>query len=162
MKDGFIFWQQELRVGGPCDANAVAARIRSLISITGPSVSERLIGEMDGDGIRVWRTAPMTPAGDVVEFRGVLRAEDDGSVIEGSVGYSVRTKIQFVGCLALGLFLTGAGLIHWLRESTRGMDLAGLGLIVTVVMLVWIYSSRKLTWKQVAFIEDQLARSVAA
>lgn len=162
MKDGFIFWKQELRVSGPCDANAAAGRIRSLIFTTGLTVNERLVGAMDGDGIRVWRTAPLAQAGDVVEFRGVLRAEGDGSVIEGSVGYSLRTKFQFVGCLALGLFLTGAGLFHWLRESTPGMELAGVGLIVSVATLLWIYSSRKLTWKQVAFIEDQLARSVAA
>jgi len=161
MKDGFIFWQQELRVSGPCEAGVVAGRIRSLTSKIGLTVNERLVGEMDGDGIRVWRTAPFAKAGDVVEFRGVLRADGDGSVIEGSVGYNLRTKVQFVGCLVLGLFLTGAGLIHWLRESTRGLDLAGVGLIVTVTILLWIYSSRKLTWKQVAFIEDQLARSVA-
>ena len=162
MKEEFIFWKQELRVSGPCDAHAVAGRIRSLISVGGLTVKERLIGAMDGDSIRVWRTAPLAQAGDVVEFRGVLRAEGDGSAIEGSVEYNLRTKIQFVGCLALGLFLTVAGLIQRLRDLTPGMGLAGVGLIITVATLLWIYSSRKLTWKQVAFIEDQLARSVAA
>ena len=161
MKGGFIFWKQALRVSGPCDVNAVAGRLRSLISTTGLIVKEQLVGAMDGDSIRVWRTAPFAQSGDVVEFRGVLRADGDGSAIEGNVEYNLRTKVQFVGCLVLGLFLTGAGLIHRLRESTQGMDLAGVGLIVTLTILVWIYSSRQLTWKQVAFIEDQLARSVA-
>jgi hypothetical protein len=36
----------------------------------------------------------------VVEFRGALRADDDGSVIEGSVGYNLSTRLQFVGSLA--------------------------------------------------------------
>jgi hypothetical protein len=162
MKEGFIFWKQNLRVSGPCGSGAVAERIRSLISVSGLTVNERLVGAMGGDSIRVWRTAPLAQAGDVVEFRGVLRADGGGSVIEGTVGYNLRTKFQFVGCLVLGLFLIAVGLIHWLRELTPGMELAGVGLIVTVATLLWIYSSRKLTWKQVAFIEDQLARSVAA
>ncbi len=162
MKEGFIFWKQDLRISGPCDPGTVALRIRSVTSIRGLNVKERLIGTMDGDGIRVWRTAPLAHGGDVVEFRGKLRADGDGSVIEGSVGYNLRTKSQFFGCLVLGLFLIAAGLLHWLGDSTQGLDLAGLGLIATVAMLVWIYSSRKLAWKQVAFIKDELARSVAA
>ena len=162
MKEGFIFWKQDLRVSGPCDPASVALRIRSLISVSGLTVNERLIGAMDGDSIRVWRTAPLAQAGDVVEFRGVLRADGDGSVIEGSVGYNRRTKIQFFGCLVLGLFLIAVGLYHWLRDLTPGLDLAGVGLIIAVATLLWIYSSRKLTWKQVAFIEDELTRSVAA
>ena len=162
MKEGFIFWKQELRVSGPCDPRAVAERISSLISVGGLTVKERLIGEIDGDSVRVWRTAPLAQAGDVVEFRGVLRAQGDGSAIDGTVGYNLRTKFQFVGCLVLGLFLTAVGLFHWLRDLTPGIELVGVGLIITVATLLWIYSSRKLTWKQVAFIEDQLARSVAA
>ncbi len=162
MKEEFIFWKQELRVSGPCDPRAVAGRIRSLISVGGLTVKERLIGVMDGDHVRVWRTAPLAQAGDVVEFRGVLRAEGDGSAIDGTVGYNLRTKFQFVGCLVLGLFLTAVGLFHWLEDLSPGLELVGVGLIITVATLLWIYSSRKLTWKQVAFIEDQLARSVAA
>lgn len=162
MKEEFIFWKQELRVSGPCDPRAVAGRIRSLISVGGLTVKERLIGVMDGDHVRVWRTAPLAQAGDVVEFRGVLRAEGDGSAIDGTVGYNLRTKFQFVGCLVLGLFLTAVGLFHWLGDLSPGLELVGVGLIITVATLLWIYSSRKLTWKQVAFIEDQLARSVAA
>jgi hypothetical protein len=162
MKEGFIFWQQELRVSGPCDPRTVAERIRSLLSVGGLTATERLIGAMDGDHVRVWRTAPVAMTGDVVEFRGVLRAEGDGCAIEGTVGYSLRTKFQFAGCLALASFLTATGLFHWLRDLSSGIELAGIGLILTLVMLVWIYSSRELAWKQVAFIEDQLARSVAA
>ena len=162
MKEEFIFWKQELRVSGPCDPRAVAGRIRSLISVGGLTVKERLIGAMDGDHVRVWRTAPLAQAGDVVEFQGVLRAEGDGSAIDGTVGYNLRTKFQFVGCLVLGLFLTAVGLFHWLEDLSPGLELVGVGLIITVATLLWIYSSRKLTWKQVAFIEDQLARSVAA
>ena len=162
MKQGFIFWKQKLRVSGPCDAGGVAERIHSLISVGGLTAAERLVGTMDGDGIRVWRLTPLAMTSDVVEFQGVLRAEGDGCAIEGTVGYNLRTKFQFVGCLALASFLTAAGLFHWLRDLPSGIEVAGIGLILTLVMLVWIYSSRKLAWKQVAFIEDQLARSVAA
>ncbi len=162
MKHGFIFWKQGLRVSGSCDPGVAAGRIRSLISLTGLTVAERLVGGVDGDSIRVWRSAPLANAGDVVEFRGVLRADGDGSVIEGTVAYNLRARVQFVGCIVLGLFLTVAGLIQWSRDLTPGTDLAGVGLIITVATLLWVYSSRKLVWKQVAFIEDQLARSVAA
>ena len=162
MKAGLIFWQQDLRVTGPCDPRDVASRIRSLITISGLKLNERLVGAMDGDSIRVWRSVPFAQAGDVVEFRGVLRADGDGSVIEGSLGYSLRTKIQFLGFLVLGILLTGVGLLHWLRDLSPGMELAGVGAFVSVATLAWIYSSRKLAWKQIAFIEDQLARSVAA
>ena len=162
MREGFILWQQDLRVSGPCDPRAVAVRIQSLTTISGLTAKERLIGAIDGDSIRVWRTAPLAQAGDVVEFRGVLRADGDGSVIEGSVGYNLRSKVQFFGCLLIGLSLTAVGLLHWLRDSTSGLDLASTGLFIAVVTLVWIYSSRQLTWIQIAFIEDQLARSVAA
>ncbi len=50
----------------------------------------------------------------------------------------------------------------WRTVVAAARWVAGIGLILTLVMLVWIYSSRELAWKQVAFIEDQLARSVAA
>lgn len=162
MNRGFIFWKQELRVSGPCDVGAVAGRIRSLVTVSGVTINERLVGTVDSDRIRVWRTAPFAQAGDVVEFRGVLRADGDGSAIEGSVGYNLRTKVQFLGCLVFGLFLAGVGLLNWLRELAPGMELAGVGAVVTVATLLWIYSSKKLTWKQVAFIEDQLARAVSA
>lgn len=160
MKQGFIFWRQALHVSGSRDPAAVAGKIRSLITVSGVTINERLVGAMDGDSIRVWRTAPLAQAGDVVEFRGVLRAEGDGSVIEGSVEYNLRTKLQFIGCLVLGLFLAAAGLLNWVRELEPGIELAGVGGIVTVATLAWIYSSKKLVWKQIAFIEDQLARAV--
>lgn len=116
---------------------------------------------MDGESIRVWRTAPFALGGDAVEFRGVLRADGDGSVIEGSVAFKLRTRLQFLGFLALGLLLTGVGLLRWLRDLSPGLELAGIGAFVTVATLAWIYSSGQLAWKQIAFIEDQLARTVA-
>ncbi|NIP46142.1 MAG: hypothetical protein GWN21_07240 [Gammaproteobacteria bacterium] len=162
MERGFIFWKQDLRVSGSRDVGSVAGRIRSLITVSGITINERLIGAIEGDSIRVWRTAPLAQAGDIVEFRGVLRTQGDESVIEGSVAYNLRTKFQFVGCLVLGLFLTLIGLVNWMRDLTPGMKLAAVGAIVTVATLLWIYSSRRLVWKQIAFIEEQLAKAVAA
>lgn len=162
MENGFIFWKQALRVSGSSDLATVAVRIRSLITVSGVTINERLMGAMEGETIRVWRTAPLAQAGDVVEFRGVLREEGDGSVIQGSVGYNLRTKFQFVGCIVLGLFLTLVGVINWMRDLTPGVELAGVGAVVTVATLLWIYSSRRLVWKQIAFIEEQLAKAVAA
>ena len=158
MELGFIFWKQALRVSGPSDLAAVTVRIRSLITVSGVTVNERLMGAMEGETIRVWRTAPLAQAGDIVEFRGVLRAEAEGSVIEGSVAYNLRTKFQFVGCLVLGLFLALVGVINWMRDLTPGTELAAVGAVVTVATLLWIYSSRRLVWKQIAFIEEQLGR----
>ena len=161
MERGFIFWRKDLRVSGSCDPAAVAGRIQSLITVSGITVSERLMGVMEGDGIRVWRTAPLAQMGDIVEFRGVLRADGDGSVIEGSVAYNLRSRLQFIGCLVLGLLLAGVGLLNWLQDAAPGKELAGVGGIVTLATLAWIYSSRNLMWKQIAFIEEQLAKAVA-
>ena len=160
MEDGFVFWQQPLRVSGPCDARSAAAKIRTLVTVSGIALNERLVGVMDGERLRVWRNAPLAQAGDVVEFRGVLRAEGDGSVIEGAVGYNPRTRIQFVGFLGLGVFLAGVGLLEWLRDPAGGLGLAGIGAAVTLGTLAWIYSSRKLAWKQIAFIEAQLTQAL--
>ena len=148
-------------MSGPRDPGDVAGRIRSLITVSGVSINERLVGVMDGDDLRVWRTAPLAQAGDIVEFRGILRADGDGSVIEGCVAYNLRTKFQFVGCLVLGVLLAGIGLLNWLRETAPGMELAGVGGIVTIATLAWIYASRKLVWKQIAFIEEQLVKAAA-
>ena len=119
------------------------------------------MGVVEGDSMRVWRSAPLAQLGDIVEFRGVLRAEGEGSVIEGSVAYNLRSKLQFAGCLVLGLFLAGVGVLNWLQNLAPGKELAGVGAIVTIATLAWIYSSRKLVWKQIAFIEEQLAQAVA-
>lgn len=161
MERGFIFWRQDLRVTGPAGVGDVAQRIRALITVSGVSVNERLIGAMESDRIRVWRTAPLAQAGDVVEFRGTLRAEGDGSVIEGRLEYNLRTKVQFVGCLALGVLLTLAGLYHWMRDLSRGEEITAVGAVITVATVLWIYSSRKLVWKQIAFIEDELTRALS-
>lgn len=160
MKDRFIFWQEHLRVNGPCNSVAAALNVRSLVTVSGIAISERLVGSIDGDTLRVWRNAPLAQAGDVVEFRGVLRADGKGSVIEGFVGYSLRTKSQFVGCLVLGVLLTAAGLFEWTRAAGGGPGLAGIGAVVTLATLAWIYSSRKLAWKQIAFIEEQLNKAL--
>ena len=132
-----------------------------MVTISGISISERLMGVVEGDGIRVWRTAPLAQMGDIVEFRGVLRAEGEGTVIEGSVAYNLRSQLQFAGCLVLGLCLAGVGLFNGMQELAPGKELAGVGGIVTIATLAWIYSSRKLVWKQIAFIEEQLTKAVA-
>ena len=160
MLGDLVFWEKDLQVAGSRGVGDVAERIRALITVSGVSVKERLIGSLDGERLHVWRTAPMAQAGDVAEFRGTLRAEGKGSVIEGSVAYNLRTKIQFIGCLVLGILLTLAGLVHWLQDLDQGREITGVGGFVTAATLLWIYSSRKLVWKQIAFIEDELRRAV--
>ena len=158
--EGFIFWKEDLQVEGSSDVGDVAERFCALVTVSGGSVKERRMGSIDGGRIHVWRRAPLAQAGDVVEFRGVLRSEGDGSVIEGRVEYNLRTKAQFVGCLVLGILLTTAGLYHWMGNLSRGEEITAVGAFITLATLVWIYSSRKLVWKQIAFIEDELARAL--
>lgn len=161
MEGGFIFWNQPLRVSGPRGVADAAGTIRSLVEVSGILLGERLMGSLEGDRVHVWRTSPLARAGDVVEFRGTLRAEGDGSVIEGQVGFNLRTRVQFVGCLVLGLLILGVGAVHWLRDATAGEQVVVVGAFITVATLVWIYSSRQLAWKQIAFIEGELARAVS-
>ncbi len=60
----------------------------------------------------------------------------------------------------MGLFIAGTGAVHWLQDLPQGRELAAVGAFVTGATLLWIYSSRKLAWKQIAFIEHELGRAV--
>ena len=67
-------------------ASALSANVRSQVDerqasegaerqqwvVNAPIVKEQLVGAMDGDSIKVWRTAPLAQVGDVVEFRGAF------------------------------------------------------------------------------------------
>lgn len=160
MSDGFIFWRRPLRVAGPQSQQDALARLRVLTQGRRFGVGTRLIGHIAGPdsapSIRLWRKGLLAAAGDVIEFRGTLRADGEGSAFEGELCYAFGTKFQFVGLLIMGAVLLFAGAVRELEGAGRDQGMLGIGLVVAVVAAVWIYSSSRTRDDQMRFIEEHL------
>ncbi|HUJ87446.1 MAG TPA: hypothetical protein VLX30_11405 [Burkholderiales bacterium] len=160
MSDGFIFWRRPLRVAGPRPPQEALARLRMLIQGRRFGVGLRLIGTIRGPdsapALRLWRKGLLSAAGDVIEFRGTLRADGAGSAFEGELCYAFGTKFQFVGLLLVGAVLLFAGAVRELEGAARDTGMLGMGLVVAGVAAVWIYASSRTRSDQIRFIEEHL------
>jgi hypothetical protein len=160
MSEGFIFWRRPLRVAGSHLQRDALARLRALIQGRRFGVGTRLIGTITGPdaepSIRVWRKGLLSAAGDVIEFRGTLRAEGEGCAFEGELCYAFGTKFQFVGLLIMGAVLLFAGAVRELEAASHDQGMLGVGLVVAVVAAIWIYSSSRTRDDQIRFIEEHL------
>ena len=110
MREGVIFWEQEVSATGADSVAVVQQRLRSLLSHSRFNLKEALVGSVEASAVRVWRYTPFGQAGDIVEFQGAILPSAEGSVIKGSVAYTLRTKIQFLGFLGLGVGVLAIGL----------------------------------------------------
>jgi hypothetical protein len=164
VSEGFIFWRRPLRVAGPRPAQEALARLRMLIQGRRFGVGLRLIGTIRGPdsapALRLWRKGVLSAAGDVIEFRGTLRADGEGSAFEGELGYAYGTKFQFVGMLVIGAVLLFAGAVRELEAAARDTGMLGMGLVVAGVAAVWIYASSRTREDQMRFIEEHLESCV--
>ncbi len=161
MKEGFIFWEEPLRVTGPATPAAAASRLAALIAAPKRfSSGERLAGIMDDSEFRVWRTSILTT--EVVECAGVIRAHGDGSVVQGTLRYKLATRIQFAGGLLLGALLAIGSTLQTLADPQPKGELVPLGVWVLAIILVWIYTSSKTKSEQIRYITDRLEEIVAA
>jgi hypothetical protein len=155
-----IFWRQPLRVRGTHSQQDALARLKALITGRRFSVGLRLIGIIAGPdsapSIRLWRKGLLSAAGDVIEFRGTLRADGEGSVFEGHLCYAFGTKFQFVGLLIMGAVLLCVGAVRELETAGSDQGMIGIGLVVAVVAAIWIYSSSRTREDQIHFIEEHL------
>lgn len=160
MSQGFIFWRQPLRVAGPLPTREALARLRALIQRRRFGVGARLVGSISGPdeapSIRLWRKGVLAAGGDVVEFRGTLRADGAGSAFEGGLAYAFGTKLQFAGLLVAGAVLLFAGAVRQLEGMGRDDGMLGMGAIVAGVAAVWVYSSSRTRADQIRFIEEHL------
>jgi hypothetical protein len=165
MSEGFIFWRRPLRVAGPRPPHEALARLRALIQGRRFGVGLRLIGKISGPdsapSIRVWRKGLLSAAGDVIEFRGTLRADGAGSAFEGNLGYAFGTKFQFVGLLVVGAVLLFAGAVRELEGAAGDTSMLGMGLVVAGVAAIWIYASSRTRADQIRFIEEHLETCMA-
>lgn len=168
MSEGLIFWHRRLRVAGPRAPREALERLQNVLSgrASGFAVmGQRLVGSIRGTPadphIALWRRSPLSAAGDVIEFRGTVKSDGEGSAFEGELAYSFGTKLQFVGLLVVGALLLLAGAVRQLEgtASDRGMLL--LGVLVAGVAAVWIYSSSRTRGDQIRFIERHLESCVA-
>ncbi len=160
MTEGFIFWRRPLRVAGRRPPQEALARLRMLIQGRRFGVGLRLIGTIRGPdtapALRLWRKGLLSAAGDVVEFRGTLRPEGEGSAFEGELCYAFGTKFQFVGLLLTGAVLLFAGAVRELEGASRDAGMLGMGLVVAGVAAIWIYASSRTRDDQIRFIEEHL------
>ena len=157
MNEGYIFWQQPLRLTSIHPPEVVAAKIAASVSRGRLGDSERLAGAVQGDRFRVWRTGLVNA--DSVECAGSIRAEQDGAALEATLRYRRATRIQFAGGLALGAILAGAGLLHWLAAANHSFPV--FGCLVLGSMLVWIYTSRRMRHEQIDFIVRKLEQAAS-
>lgn len=164
MSEGLIFWRRPLRVAGPRPAHEALARLRMLIQGRRFGVGLRLIGTIRGQdsapALRLWRKGLLSAAGDVIEFRGTLRADGEGSAFEGELSYAFGTRFQFVGLLVVGAVLLFAGAVRELEGAAGDTGMLGMGLVVAGVAAVWIYSSSRTRGDQIKFIEEHLESCV--
>jgi len=161
MRDGFIFWEQRLRVTGRGSPANVMSNLQAQFSAGRFGGTDRLSGKIEGRRIRVWRKAGMA-ASDVVQFEGAIGPGNDGVVIEGRLNYMPATRLQFAGCLALGLALLAGALFDRTTGPTPGIDLLGVGTFVSIVSMIWIYSSSRMRGAQIEFIETRLKAAADA
>jgi len=160
--EGFIFWQRTLRVTGPASAASAVSRLIALFSGSRFGQTTRLVGVLDGPDLRVWRKGPLAGAGDAVQFEGTLRAEENGTVIEGTLCYKLATRIQFVGLLAIAALLLAVGAAQSLTGGgDAGPDLLIFAGVLALVALVWIYSSSRMRDEEIRYIETKLSEAVA-
>jgi hypothetical protein len=161
VKEGFIFWEEPLRVTGPATPATAASRLAALIAAPKRfSSGERLAGIMDDSGFRVWRTSILTT--EVVECAGVIRAHGEGSVVAGTLRYKLATRIQFAGGLLLGALLAIGSTLQTLADPQPKSGLLPPGVWVLVIILVWIYTSSKMKNEQIRYVTERLQEIVAA
>jgi len=162
MMQKLIFWQQALRVAGPATTAQAQARLQAMLSSTRFTMEDRLAGRVYPDRVRVWKTSTVAFAGDVVEFEGSLRPGGDGTVIDGRLRYKIRTKIQFIGLLTMGLGFLLIGAFQRFSSTQPGGDLLATGIVVSFVSVLSIYASSQMRHTQIEFIEARLKEAVSA
>jgi hypothetical protein len=161
VKQGFIFWEEPLRLTGPATPATAASRLAALIAPPKRfSSGERLAGIIDNFGFRVWRTSILTT--EVVECAGVSRAHGDGSLVEGSLRYKLATRIQFAGGLLLGALLAIGSTLQTLADPQPKSGLLPPGVWVLVIILIWIYTSSKMKNEQIRYVVERLEGILAA
>lgn len=151
-----IFWRAPFRAAGPRPATQVTAALGAYLAQTRFGMGERMVGKIEGERLRVWRKSVASFAGDVVEFEGVVRAEDGGSVIEGFLQYKLAAKVQFIGLLAIGALLALAGAFRYFTGGEAEARAFGFGMLVFVSTLIWVYSSNRMKSDQVRYLEGRL------
>lgn len=161
MDDGFIFWKQPLRVTGSDSPASVVSKLQAQFSSGRFGVSERLSGAIDGEWVRAYRRGAIAVS-DVVQFVGTIRPHSGGVVIDGHLEYTRATRLQFVGLLGLGIALVILGVLDRVSGATPGIDLLEVGAFVSIVTLIWIYSSKHMRGVQIEFIEARLKAAAAA
>ena len=156
MQSGLIFWRTPFRAAGPRPAEQVTAALGAHLAQTRFGMGERMIGRIEGARVRVWRKSIASFAGDVVEFDGNVRAEDGGSVIEGTMQYKLAAKVQFVGLLAIGGLLALAGALRYFAGGEAEARAFGFGAFVFVGTWFWVYSSSRMRGEQIRYLASRL------
>jgi len=161
MGDGFIFWEQPLRITGADSPASVISKLQAQFSGGRFGVNERLSGAIDGERVRAYRKGAIA-ASDVVQFVGTIRPHAGGVAIDGQLNYTPATRLQFAGFLVIGIVLLALGAFNRISGATSGIDPLEVGAFISIVTMIWIYSSKHMRGAQIEFIETRLKAAAAS
>ena len=157
MSLALVFWRQPYRARGRCSAQTAAARLRVLLSNPLRSAAdETLLGRMDGMRFRIWKRSVLGSSADTVQLEGEIAQGPDGAVIEGTYGYRAATKLQFIGMLALGVFILVSGAVQRFAGNPHANEVMLLGGLIAGITAVWILGGYWMRDRQIAFLRARV------
>ncbi|MDX1374260.1 MAG: hypothetical protein R3357_01780 [Burkholderiales bacterium] len=162
MSARLLFWREPYHAQGACSADMATRRLQALLSTTSRfSAEERLLGRIAGARFRVWKRTLLGASADIVQLEGEISQGPCGAHIEGSFSYKAATKIQFVGLLALGLFIAASGLLQRLSGAATSGDVILLGSGIAGLTALWILGAYWMRGKQIDFLRSRMSEILA-
>jgi len=157
-----VFWRESYRARGNCSAQTAAARLRAMLSNpTRYAADETLLGRMDGMRFRIWKRSVLGTSADTVQLEGSIAQTPEGALIEGTYGYKAATKLQFIGMLALGIFIAASGAVQRFAGNPHGNDVIVLGGLIAGITAVWILGGYWMRGRQIAFLSSRVEALLA-
>lgn len=157
-----LFWREPFRTAGRCSAETALQRLRSLLATRSRfSAEERLLGRLEGSDFRVWKRTLLGTSADVVQLEGRITQGPDGALAEGSFSYKAATKVQFIGLLALGLFIAANGMFQRLSGGATSTDVILVGGGIAVVTAAWIVGAYWMRDRQIDFLKARVDELLA-
>ena len=156
-----LFWRTPFRAAGSCSADTAARRLETLLSTTRRfSAEERLVGRKEGMRFRVWKRTLLGGSADVVQLEGRITQGDGGALVEGSFSYKAATKVQFIGFLAMGLFIAANGVFQKLGGSAAAGNVIFLGGGIAGVTAAWILGAYWMKDRQIEFLRSRIEQTL--
>ena len=109
---------------------------------------------------RVWKRTLLGGSADVVQLEGRITQGDGGALVEGSFSYKAATKVQFIGFLAMGLFIAANGVFQKLGGSAAAGNVIFLGGGIAGVTAAWILGAYWMKDRQIEFLRSRIEQTL--